>query len=320
MTAGTAVRPAAGVVGRRTIAALAQAEIRYTLRSRLLWAAAVLHAFLAWAPRLSDAVLGQMTVADEYALWDHLVAAPLVVAAFLLGNRAALRDRPDTTSELFAPTPADRWDRTAGVLAGAVVPAVIGLTVAGVQAALIAADGGLPLGDAPFTARLTPTPLEALGIPLFTACAFVAGVALGCVVRSRAIGALVTGIGGLALFGAFWIWYIAPMAYVALSRNSLVTHDLGASPSPAELERWMAVTGPTEFTRYYVGLERDLAFYAVHLAFVVGAIGILAGIALARSGRDRRTWWVLGPGLLLAVAAVLWQVFVFDGPVEWLSE
>ena len=319
MSVRTADRRPAAVVGGRTIADLARAEIRYAARSRLLWAAAAIHAFLAWAPRLSDAVRGQVNVADEYALWDHLIAAPLVLAAFLLGNGAALREEAGTR-ELFAPAPADRWARTAGLLPAAVVPAAIGFVITVVQMLLIASDGGLPVGDAPHVATLTPTPLEALGIPLFVACAFVSGIALARLVRSRAIGALVAVIGGLALFGAFWLWYIAPMAYVALSRNALITTDLGTDLSAAELDRWTAITEPTEFTRYFVGFERDLVFYGVHLALVVGVMAAIAGIALLRSGRDRRTWWLLAPGLVLAVGAVLWQVVVFDGSVPWLAE
>lgn len=311
-------RPVA-VVRRPTLVQLARAEIRYTMRSRLLWGAVLVHAVLAWAPRLSDAVRGQVTVADEYAVWDHLVATPLVVAAFLVGNAAALRERADSTGEMFAATPAGHWDRTLGVLAGAVVPAAMALVVVAVQVALIAADGGLSLGDPPYDARLTPSALEVLGIPLFAACSFVSGVALARLVRSRVVGALVSVIGALAFFGAFWLWYIAPMAYVAPSRNALITHDLGADPAQSELDRWFAVVEPTSYEPYFVGFERDLVFYAVHLVFVVGAIGMLAGVALLRSGRDRRTWWVLGMGTALAVASVLWQVLVFDGPIEWLT-
>jgi hypothetical protein len=320
MTTLTAVGRPTPVVGRRTLAELALAEIRYTLRSPLLWAALVLHAFLAWAPRLNDTLRSHINVTDEYSLWDHLFATPLVLAAFFVGNAAGLRERPTTTSEMFSPTPAARWDRTVGVLSGSVVPAVMALTVTSVQVALIAADGGLPLGDPPHATQLPPTPLEALGIPLFAACAFVAGVALARVVRSRAIGAMVGVIGGLALFGAFWLWYIRPMAYVALSRNALVTHDLGEAPSADELARYVAVDEPDRFVPSYVGFERDLTFYSVHLVFVVGVIGVLAGIALLRSGRDRRTWWVLAAGTVLAVASVLWQVLVFDGPIEWLGQ
>ena len=140
------------------VAQLARAEIRYTARSRLLWGALFVHAFLAWAPRLSDTVRGQITVADEYSLWDHLVATPLVVAAFLVGNAAALRETTGGASEMFAAAPAGRWDRTVGVLAGALLPAVMALAVVTVQAALIAADGGLAFGDPPFDTRLTRLP------------------------------------------------------------------------------------------------------------------------------------------------------------------
>lgn len=311
-------RPIA-VVGRPTLTQLARAEIRYALGRRLLWGAVLVHAFLAWAPRLSDAVRGQVTVADEYSLWDHLVAAPLVVAAFLAGNAAALREKAGSTEEMFAPAPARPWDRTVGVLAAAVVPAAMALVVVASQVALIAADGGIPFGDPPYEARLVPTPLELLGIPLFAACGFVSGVALARLVRSRAVGALISVIGALLFFGAFWVWYIAPMAYVALSRNALVAENLGPDPAAGELDRWLAVVEPSRYEPYFVGYERDLVFYAVHLVLVVGALGVLAGIALLRSGRDRRTWWVLAVGAALVVASVAWQVVVFDGSPAWLG-
>ena len=146
------------------------------------------------------------------------------------------------------------------------------------------------------------------------------GVALARLIRSRSVGALVSVVGALAFFGAFWIWYVAPMAYVALSRNALVAENLGADPAAAELDRWLAVVEPSRYEPYFVGYERDLVFYAVHLVLVVGAIAVLAGIALLRSGRDRRTTWrVLGVGAVLVIAAVAWQVVVFDGSPVWLG-
>jgi hypothetical protein len=57
----------------------------------------------------------------------------------------------------------------------------------------------------------------------------------------------------------------------------------------------------------------------VVLLFVVGLTVLLAGIALLRSGADRRSWRVLAVGLLVAVVAVGAQLVWVDGATDWMG-
>ena len=317
MTAAAAVAGRAPVVGARTVAELARAEIRYVLRNPVLWLGTAVYAGTAYLPAITGQ--GSTDTAGDLYLTYQYPAGALAMAAFLVAVWAAQRERPATTAELFGNTPARRWDRTVGLLGAAVVPFVLALVIGSVQALVIRAKGGIPVGDAPWTATLTPTPLELLGPPLAVACSFVAGVAVARLVRSRAVSALLGVVGGAFLFLFFWIWYTVPFALFAVSRTALVSRDLGLALTEAELGRAEAVDVPDRFTPGFSGIERDLVFYGLHLLFVVGLTGALAGIALLRSGPDRRSWRVFLGGLALAALAVAAQLLLVEGARNWMG-
>jgi hypothetical protein len=241
------------------------------------------------------------------------------VAAFLVAVCAAQRERPATTAELFANTPARRWERTAGLLGATVVPSGLALLIGLVQLIVIRSVGGIPVGDAPWTTTLLPTPLELLGPPLAVACSFVAGIAVVRIVRSRAVAALLGVIGGAFLFLFFWIWLVVPFALFAVQRTALVTRELGAEPTEAELDGFLAVDAPDQHTPIFSGIDRDLGYYGLHLGFVVGLTTLLAGIALLRSGSDRRSWRVFAVGLVVTVLAVLAQLLFVEGARDWME-
>ena len=317
MSTTTAERARAVVAGR-TLGEIARAEIGYALRSPVLWLGAVASAAMTWLVSSDGTFDDGAGATDGYALWEWAVG-PLALAAFLVANWAALRERPSTTAELLTSTPARRWDRTLGVLVAAVVPALLALLLQAAQYAAVLAQGGVRLGEGRFSSTFAPTPLELLGGPLAVACSFVAGVAVARVIRSRAVGAVLGFLGWLLLFVTFWIWLTAPFGVFAVSRSSLITAGLGPDPSPAELDRWAAVEAPSQFVEEYIGIDRDLGFYGWHLTYVVGVTVALAGLALLRSGPDRRSWRVLAVGLVLAAAAVAGQFLVHDGAGVWMG-
>ena len=315
MTAATAVAGRAPVVGPRTVAELARAEARYVLRSPMLWLGTAVYAGTACLPMFTGRG-GSGASGDLYMTYQYPAGA-LAMAAFLVAVWAAQRERSLTTAEMFVNTPARRWERTAGLLGAAVVPFGLALLIGVVQAVVIRALGGLSIGTAPRSAMVNPTPLELLGPPLAVVCSFVAGVAVVRVVRSRAVSALLGIVGGAFLFLFFWIWYYVPFALVAVHRTALVSRNLGMEPSEAELDRFVAVHPPDEYTPGHLGLEQDLEYYGLHLLFVAGLTAALAGLALLRSGSDRRSWRVLLVGLGAAVLAVLGEVLLVEGTRDW---
>ena len=325
MTATTDLRPPSAVVARGTVAALARAEIRYVLRNPLLWLGLAVYAASAWIPFVDGTPPSTDNAWDDYLLLDW-TAGPLALAAFLVANWAALRERPRTTAELFSNTPARRWERTAGLLLAAVVPFALALLVSVVQGLLVLAVGGIRIGEEEWTTLLVPTPLELLGAPLSVASSFVAGVAVARLVRSRAAGAVLGVVSYVLLFLAFWIWLTAPFGVFGVWRPSLVAHDLGTDPGAAELNRWPAVDAPDrltppsgEFVPHYFGIERDLGLYGLHLGYVVGVTIALAGLALLRSGRDRRSWPLLGAGLALAAVSASTVFLLHDAARVWMG-
>jgi hypothetical protein len=315
MTATTV--PPATVVGPRTVTELVRAESRYVLRSPLLWLGAAVYGGTAVLPVFTGR--GATDTASDLYLTYSYTAGALAMAAFLVAVWAAQRERPATTAELFTNTPARRWERTVGLLGAAVVPFGLALVIGCVQLVVIRAIGGIPVGDEPYEAVWVPTPLELLGPPLAVACSFVAGVAVVRLVRSRAVAAVLGVIGGAFLFLFFWLWYVVPFALVAVHRTALTTRPIGENPTDAELARFPAASTPDQHQSEFHGIERDLVFYGLHLLFVVGLTSLLAGIALLRSGRDRRSWVVFLVGLALTVVAVGAQLLFVDGASDWMG-
>ena len=117
----------------------------------------------------------------------------------------------------------------------------------------------------------------------------------------------------------FYSFLYAPFGLFALTRSSVVAADLGAAPSEAQLSAHQAVGPPGDVIPGYLGLDRDLASYAMHLVFVLGVVSLLAALALARSGRDRRTWPVGAVGLALVVLGLGGQLVTLDTDLGWLD-
>jgi ABC-type transport system involved in multi-copper enzyme maturation permease subunit len=316
----SAVTIAAGpgtVVGRRTVAELVRAESRYVLRNPVLWLGTAVYGGTAVLPVFTGQ--GSTDSASDLYLTYQFSAGALALAAFLVAVWAAQRERPTTTAELFVNTPARRWERTLGLLGAVVVPFGLALVVGCVQLVVIQVLGGIPVGDEPWRAELVPTPLELLGAPLAVACSFVAGIAVVRLVRSRAVAAVLGVIGAAFLFLLFWLWYVVPFALVAVYRTALTSHELGSEATDAELGRFAAASVPDQYEDHFTGIDRDLGFYGLHLLFVVGLTVTLAGIALLRSGPDRRSWRVLAAGLVLVVLSVVAQLLFVEGSRNWMG-
>ena len=183
------------VVGPDTVRSLAAIEIRRAVRSPLLWAGLAGRSPSPSGSTRTAPFTEPGPYGEHYAAWEFAVV-PLALVAFLAANGAALRDRPPPAAELLASTPARDWERTVGVLAAAVVPAVMALAVLAGQYAAVLAGGGAVLGSGRWVGGFDPAPLELLGGPLAVACSSVAGVAVARLVRSRTAGACSASSGG----------------------------------------------------------------------------------------------------------------------------
>jgi hypothetical protein len=315
----TALLPGqSAVVGRETVRALAAAEIRHAARSPLLWAGLAGSIAVVWWFDSDGAFTEPGAYGEHYAAWEFPVG-PLALVAFLVANGAALRDRPPPAAELLASTPARGWERTVGVLAGALVPTVMALVVLGGQYAAVLAEGGAVLGSGQWVSRFDPAPLELLGGPLAVACSSVAGVAVARLVRSRTVGAVLGFVGWAVFSFDFYTFLYAPFGLFALTPSSVVAVDLGTAPSEAQLSAHQAVGPLGDLVAGYLGLDRDLPSYAMHLVFVLGVVSLLAALALARSGRDRRTWPVGAVGLALVLLGLGGQLVTLDTDLGWLD-
>ncbi|MEU2348513.1 hypothetical protein [Modestobacter sp. NPDC049651] len=317
MTAATRLAPPA-VVGAATVRALVRTELRRAVRSRLLWAGtAGSVAIVCWFTA-DGAFTEPGPYGEHLAAWDFPVG-PLVLTAFLVANGAALRDRPPPAAELLASTPARSWERTGAVLAAALVPAVMALLVLGGQDLAVLAGGGAVLGSAPWVRVADPALLELVGGPLLVACSAVAGVLAARLVRSRTAGAVLGFLWWAVFSFDFYTFLYAPFGLVALSRSSVVATDLGGTPSAVQLSAHQAAGSPGDLVPGYLGLDRDLTSYGLHLVFVLGVTAALAALALRRSGRDPRTRVVGAAGLVLVVAGFVGQLVTLSTDLGWLD-
>jgi hypothetical protein len=301
--------------GPATLRALAGTEIRRAARNVALWLGAAAYLGLAGSRWVPGEEPRQAWASENYLVWDW-PAAFLYMAAFLVANYVALRERPSTTAELFVNTPAGRWERTAALLAAAVVPAMLGLLAQLGYLALILRAGGITVGDEPYTVSWQPTPVEVLAVPMAAALAWVAGVAMARTMRSRAVGAVV-GIVGAYLIAGVWLWYWLPGFFVAIIRTSLVVHDLGPEPAAEELARWPAVDLPDRAGLAAQGIDRDVPLFVGHFAFLVALFVALSGWALVRSGSDRRGRWLLAVGGAAVIVAIGGQSLILDAPSDF---
>jgi hypothetical protein len=147
----------------------------------------------------------------------------------------------------------------------------------------------------------------------------VAGVALARLIRSRAVGTVLGVVGSLFFFFTYWLWFTSPFGLFGVQRSALMIEELGTELSATEADAWTAVYPPDRFMPEYLGIDRHLGFYGLHLAYVVGLVLTLAGIALLRSGRDRRSLRLLGAGVLVAVVAAGTEILVHDGVLDWMG-
>lgn len=315
MKAAEAVLGAPAHTSAATVASLARLEIRRTARNPVLWLGAVAFGGLTSGRWISGEEPRTAWATENYEIWDW-PAAILYLAAFLVGNVIALRERPSTTAELFVNTPAGRWERTVAVLAAAIVPAALGLAACLVYLALIIRAGGITVGEEPYAAVWRPTVVEVLAVPVTAALAWIAGVATARTIRSRSVGVVVGLIGGY-LIAVVWIWYWFPGVLIAVIRTSLVPHPLGPQPSVAELERWPVVDLADENSPSTIAYDRDIPLYAGHVGFLIGLSVLLGGWALVRSGPDRRGYWLVVSGVLLVLAALVAQLIAYDLPYEF---
>jgi hypothetical protein len=216
-----------------------------------------------------------------------LVSLPVYLAAFLLGNLAALRERPSTTAEMFSTVPTDYAQRTRAILLAGIAPIAASTLVIAVYDLLVLRAGGITVVGT----QLRPTAFElALG-PAITASSFAAGVAIARTIRSRVIGVILGTILTEVVL-TYWLFSWFPAYFLAPYTSGLRHTSVGLVIREPDRVAW-------------------------HVAYLLGVAALFAGYALRRSGKDPRIRHLLVVGGLLVVAGLVGQIVVHGGPFSW---
>jgi hypothetical protein len=312
-----ALRPRRATSRRHPVLSLAATEGRHMARHPLLLLAVV--ACLLFGLPWLHGEPAQNWSTQSYVDFGH-VGIPVYFAAFVLGNLAALRERPSTTAEMFTGVPTSYAQRTRAILLAGVVPTAASVLVVTAYQALVIRAGGITVGDQVETVRLTPTVLELALVPAITATSFTAGVAFARTVRSRVTGVMIGTLLTGAFFVGYWLWSWFPAYFLAPYTSGLRREtSLGPALSTDEARATM-LFGPDEYNTTWWVLVREADRVGWHIAYLLGVSLLLAEYALRRSGRDRRVPVLLTLGALLVVAGLVGQLAGHGGPFPWSGD
>jgi hypothetical protein len=263
---------------------LAAAEGRRMARNPLLLAAVAV-GLLFCLPWL-DGEPHQDWSTENYSL-IALFGLPVYFAAFVLGNLAALRERPSTTAEMFSTVPTDYAHRTRAILLAGIAPIAASALVIAAFELLVLRAGGITADGT----KLRPTPFELALVPAITASSFAAGVAVARTIRSRVIGVILGTILSPVVF-IYWAFSWFPAYFLAPYTSGLRHTSVGLIIREPDRVAW-------------------------HVAYLLGVAALFAGYALRRSGKDPQVRHLLVIGGLLVVAGLVGQMVVHGGPFPW---
>jgi hypothetical protein len=241
--------------------------------------------------------------------------APLYLAAFIVANTAALRERETTTAEMFRSAPARYRERILALLIAGLVPATLAAILAAIHWGVIALAGGFIVGDK--GVQLTPAAAEMALVPATAAAAFACGVALARTIRSRAFGAILAAVATYLFFATFWAFGFFPGYFLAPYSTAQRAVDLGQQLTRSDLTGVQPLSYPTYYQGRFQVLVRDIPPVGWHDVYLAGLALLLAAYALWRSGRDRRVGWLLLPGAALTIGGFALQLAAFGGPFGW---
>jgi hypothetical protein len=216
-----------------------------------------------------------------------LVGLPVYLAAFMLGNLAALRERPSTTAEMFSTVPINYAQRTRAILLAGIAPIAASALVIAVYDLLVLRAGGITVVGT----QLRPTAFELALVPAITASSFAAGIAVARTIRSRVIGVILGTILTQVVF-IYWLFSWFPAYFLAPYTSGLRHNGVGLVIREPDRVAW-------------------------HVAYLLGVATLFAGYALSRSGKDPRVRQLLIVGGLLVVAGLVGQMVVHGGPFPW---
>jgi hypothetical protein len=302
-------------VAPQTMLAISIAEGKRLLRHPVLLAGAALGAVLSIQPWLGG------EPAQDWETLNYLTFllgwAPLYLAAFLVANMAALRERETTTAEMFRSYPTRYAGRTLALLAAGLVPTGLATALAAIQLSVIAQAGGIAVGDQ--LVPLTPTVVEMAWVPTTTAAAFASGVAVARAVRSLAFSAIIAAVTTFIFFIMFWAVSWFPVYFVTPYATSLRALDLGEHLTGDELTKTGVLSGPSYDTGsdHWSVVVRDIATVGWHNVYLIGLALLLAAYALRRSGRDPRVRWLLLAGTVFAIGGLTMHMATLGGPFVW---
>jgi hypothetical protein len=263
----------------RVIRELARFEGHRQLKSPLLWIALAVSLGLAW-----------LSVNDDPAtLWARSVTVaglclPLAVAALLLANTAALRDRSSRTGETLDVPPTGREARMLGLIAGSWLATLFGVVV-------VVVGMTLSLVDDPAGSFLIP---ELLVGPLLIPLGQSLGVALGRWIPNP---------------------LAAPLALVVLAGLFLVKDFWPGErtiPAPSPFLPWRSA-----YTDWVQGEPR---LPVVHIGYLIGLTALFTAIA-ARSWKTMAAAGLLIIGMAVPLASIdTAGEDVSAAVVEWAEE
>lgn len=303
MTAGTidleapqAPRPASS---RAVVLALARAEARRLLRSPLLWLGVALSLLVAWTSVHSPEDWSGARYQSA-----PLVVGPLAVMISIVVAGSFHRERVGLAAE----APSGEGRRAAGRLLGALVLVALVALMTAAGAVWVRAQGGFDLGDEPGrTLHAQFTLAEALQPVALALLAVAVGAAAGRRLRHRATAVLLLFVGWFPFVMVGWGFQgrrVTPFSIIQIQPISVPVGPVTANPLdyPAS---WL-LSQPGEYQDHWARLFVSDHLAAGHDLWLLGLSCLFLAVAVPTGRRTP----LLGAGLLLAVAGVVWQYAV----------
>lgn len=304
MSAGTLDLAAPKVSGgpassRAVVVTLARAEARRLLRSPLLWLGVGLSLLIAWT-----SVQAPEDWSGARYQSAPLVVGPLAVMISIVVAGSFHRERVGLAAE----APVGEGVRTAGRLLGAMVLVGLVALLTAAAAAWVRVEGGFDLGDEPGRTLHAQFTLGEVLQPVALALLAVAvGAAAGRRLRHRATAVLLLFVGWFPFVMVGWGFQgrrVTPFSIIQIQPISVPVGPV--TDNPLDYPSWWLLSRPGEYQDHWARLFVSGQLAAGHVLWLLGLTCLFLAVAVPRGARTA----LLGAGLPLAVAGVVWQFAV----------
>jgi NAD(P)-dependent dehydrogenase (short-subunit alcohol dehydrogenase family) len=290
-----------------SVRALARTEARRLLRHPALLIGAAVSAWLAlprwFAGHQPEAQWSTQTYEHLTLFW-----APLHLGAFIAAALTALRERDDTTAEVFAARPLGYLHRTQAMIIAGVAPVGLSAVLVTVNWLLVINAGGTPTGEPPVS--LDPTAVDAVYVTCLTGVAYIAAIAVTRTIPSRVF-TIVSGT-AIAWIFLYFYWMSGGFPFYFLTPYVSPISFVNLGSVPADTTQF-AIVAFDPYRGGWIGIVRDTDLVLWRTVYLIGVAFLLAAHALRWSDRTARTARLTLIGTLLAVGGFLLQVPAYSG-------